>query len=92
MTQFERFKAMNLDEAVGWLDEYGLFDSSPWMKWFDQKYCKNCPSIKCKYEDGIRQFPASWCELYDKCKFFPDMPDVPDNKDIIRMWLESEEE
>lgn len=44
----------------------------------------------CKYEDGEREFPCSYCELNGNCKFFPDLDEVPDNKKIIKMWLETE--
>ena len=54
---FDKFKSMNIDELAEWLDKYGMFDNSPWMSWFDQKYCKGCEDIMCKYEDGEREFP-----------------------------------
>lgn len=87
---FDKFKSMNIDELAEWLDKYGMFDNSPWMSWFDQKYCKNCEDIMCKYEDSEREFPCSYCELNGNCKFFPDLDEVPDNKMSIKMWLESE--
>ena len=59
MTQFEKFKNMDIDQLVEWLDEYCQYDSLPWILWFDQKYCKNCEDIMCKYEDGEREFPFS---------------------------------
>ena len=43
----------------------------------------------CKYEDGGREFPCSYCELNGNCKFFPDLDEAPDNKMIIKMWLET---
>lgn len=89
-TVFDKFRSMNIDELAEWIDEHGEFDGSPWMSWFDQQYCKNCEYIMCKYEDGEREFPFSYCELNGNCKFFPDLDDVPDNKMIIKMWLESE--
>ena len=92
MTQFEKFKNMDIDHLAEWIDEYGQFDSSPWMSWFDEKYCKNCPDIIYKYADDSREFPCSYCEVYNTCKFFPDLDEVPDNKMIIKMWLGSEVE
>ena len=89
MTQFENFKNMDIDAFAEWLDEHGQFDGSPWMTWFDVQYCKNCESVMCRYEDGRREFPAAWCELEHKCRFFPDMDEVPSNKDVIKIWLES---
>lgn len=90
MTQFEKFKTMSLEEMVEWLDEYAIFDDSPWMEFWDSRYCNNCPVETMYAPDYGREMKFAWCELHDKCKFFPDMPDVPDNKDIIRMWLERE--
>lgn len=88
MTNFERFRAMGLNELVDWLDEYGAFDDSPWTQWFDCKYCKNCPDVMCHYEGREREFPCSWCEIHGKCQFFQELNDTPDNKEIIRMWLQ----
>lgn len=89
MTNYERITHMRVDEMAKWIDEHGMFDNSPWMSWFDQKYCKNCPDIICKYVDDSREFPCSYCEVYNTCKFFQNLDDVPDNKMIIKMWLES---
>lgn len=90
MTRFEELKNMDADELVEWLDECCMFDGSPWTKWFDSQYCQNCPPIMCHYSEDSREFPVAWCEINDKCKFFQDAEDVPDNKDIIKMWLELE--
>ncbi len=92
MNNFEQLKSMSLDQFVEWLDENVSFDCSPWWDWFDDKYCKNCEIIMCHYESYIpRLHPTSWCELHNnKCKFFPDMDEAPDNKEIIKLWLESE--
>lgn len=90
MAQFEKLQSMDIEELAEWLDKYGQFDGSPWMKWFDELYCKNCESIMCHYLDNEYEFPCSWCEINDKCRFFPEMDEAPDNKEIIKMWLESE--
>lgn len=91
MTWFEKITAMNIDQLAEWLDKNGMFDDSPWVLWFDENYCSNCPSIMCHYPDSEHEFPCCWCELNDdKCKFFPDMEKAPDNKEILKMWLESE--
>lgn len=92
MTNYEHITHMRVDEMAKWIDKYGMFDNSPWMSWFDQKYCKNCEDIMCKYEAGTREFPCSYCEVYDTCRFFQDLDDILDNKMIIKMWLESEVE
>lgn len=40
---------------------------------------------------------CAYCELADesgvkRCRFFPELDDIPDNKEIIKMWLEKETE
>ena len=92
MTNYEHIKSMSIDKFSEWLDEYGQFDSSPWMSWFEQKYCKICPNVMCKSADDTRIFPCSYCEVYDTCRFFQDLDEAPDNKMIIKMWLKSEVE
>ena len=87
MTVFEKFQSKNIDELIEWLDEYCVFDYAPWMKWYDETYCKNCePEIRDRTE-------YAWCELNDnKCKYFQDMDRLPNNKQVIRLWLERESE
>lgn len=96
MIQFDLFKAMTLEEFAEWLDKNGQFDGSPWMTWFNSNFCNKCESIECAYSDYWKsdanfsytgKLECSYCELEGKCKFFPEMPDTPSNKDIIIMWL-----
>ena len=84
MTVFELFKSKSIDELVDWLDENCTPDFSPWMNWWDDNCCKKCDGV---FQDGLEY---GWCELHGKCKFFQDMNDIPDNKQMIKMWLESE--
>ena len=81
MTMFDVFKSKNIDELVDWLDEYAFFESSPWIKWWDKTFCANCDGVEHEGHD------CAWCELTGKCKYFQDMEDIPDNKQIIKMWL-----
>lgn len=90
MNNFEKLKSMSAEELAEWLDKHGQFDNSPWMLWWDRNYCKNCEDIICKSSDDSRHFPCAYCEIYDKCRYFQDQEDVPDNKEIIKMWLKSE--
>ena len=101
MTNFEKIKNMSLDEFAEWVDEHGMFDNTPWMKWFNENYCDKCESIFVKAEEaekvlGIKPFyneeyECAYCEVYENCcKFFPDK--CPSNKDIIKMWLEVKDE
>lgn len=98
MNNFEKLKSFDMDQLADWLAEHSQYDHSPWSEWFDKKYCKNCESIICRHEDtekmlGLKPFfECAYCEVYDKCKFFADADDVPDEKETIKMWLESEVE
>ena len=89
MNNFDDFKSMNIDKLVEWLDKYGNFEESPWMKWFGDTYCNNikCPAEKVYVKDYGREMKFGWCELNGKCKFFPEFEDIPSNKEIIKMWL-----
>lgn len=89
MTHFDNFKMMTIEQFAEWLDEYGQFDGAPWIKWFNEQYCDNCKPIMCQYKNSEWEFPCSWCELEHKCKFFPDMNDAPNNRNIIKMWLKA---
>ena len=92
MTNFEKLKSMSVEELAKWLNENGQFDTAPWTLWFDQKYCKNCEDIECKSPDDSRKYICAYCEIYDNCRFFPDYSDVPDNLEVIKMWLKAEVE
>ena len=84
MNNFEKIKSMSVDELTKYFDDYMMFGCCPWDTWFDNNYCKKCESI---IREGSEY---AYCELCDNCKFFQDMKDVPDNKQIIKMWLENE--
>ena len=90
MTQFEKFNLMDIDTLAEWICEHGEFDGSPWCKWFDETYCRKCEPVMCHYPNSKREFPCAWCELERKCKFFMNLNEQPDSKDVIKMWLESE--
>lgn len=97
MNNYKQLTSKSLEELARWLDINGKFDDSPWEKWFNEKYCSNCASVICTCVDakeklGIKPFykrsiECAYCELENKCKFFPDMEEIPDNRDIIEMWL-----
>lgn len=90
MNNFEKLQSMSTEEFSAWLNQNGMWDNSPWSIWLDQKYCQNCEEVICKSPDDSRNYICSYCEIYDKCRFFPEHEDVPDGKEIIKMWLESE--
>lgn len=90
MTTHEKIKNMTTEEFADWLTNITADpDSTPWIKWFNYNYCSKCEAIKCKYE-GYRELLCSYCELYDKCKYFPDNNEVPDETFIVKKWLTKE--
>lgn len=90
MRIYDVFRNMSIDQLADWLDEHGVFDESPWMKWFNDTYCAKCENVMCHYPESAHEFPVFYCELEHKCRFFPDMDHEPDNREIIKMWLNLE--
>ena len=90
MTVFENIKNNSIDELAEWLDGYTVSDNSPWIVWWDENYCKKC-DVEYSYAiETNNACECAWCELNNKCKFFKEMDNVPDNKQVIKMWLLSE--
>lgn len=90
MTVFDNIKSKNIDEFAEWLDKYGMCDNSPWISWWDKTYCNSCDvEVTCIIDPDI-ELECSWCELNGKCKYFKNIDGIPNNKQIIKMWLESE--
>lgn len=84
MIMFENLQSMNIDEFVEWFAENCVHDNDPSIRWFDETYCKNC---ECVVKDGIEY---GYCELNDKCRFFQHIDGALDNKQTIKLWLQSE--
>ena len=90
MRNVDKIKSKSLDEFAEWLDKYGAFDDSPWLNWWNENYCSKCDSEVIKTLIFENETECAWCELHNKCRFFQDMDEVPDSKQMIKMWLESE--
>ena len=89
MTIFEKIKSKDIDEFVDWIDEYFNFDSAPYWKWWDGNYCSKCKAVIQTNDEG-RESEYAYCEVHGNCQFFKDACDIPNNKQTIKMWLESE--
>lgn len=90
MKVFDSIKSKNIDELAEWLNKYGVQDYSPWDNWFYNKYCSECDPIE--KTDGIYENEYTWCELNcNKCKYFQSMKEAPWGKQLVKMWLESED-
>lgn len=99
MTNFDNIKYLSLEGFAGWLaDTFEYDDQAPWNVWFDKEYCNRCETFEVPYkvaEDklGISSFGYSgtvtcgYCELYNKCRYFPDMDAQPTPEEVITMWL-----
>lgn len=90
MTKYTMIKNMSIDEFAEWLDKYMDFDNAPWWHFWDSSYCSKCKSEITYDSETDDNSEFAWCELNSKCKFFKEMDSIPGNKDIIKMWLESE--
>ena len=92
MTNFKKLQSMSIHELAEWLDENGMYDNSPWVLWWDKTYCQQCEPIVGWVSDFNRECKCAYCEAYANCRFFTNMDKVPNNKEIIEMWLNTEEE
>lgn len=91
MTVFENINFKNIDSFVEWLDKYREQSYEPWDCWFDKNYCDKCETVFQKDANGV-EHEYAWCELNHRCRFFKDMDEVPYGKQVIKMWLESEDD
>lgn len=93
MTIFEKIKQMTVEEMAEKIDNNISNDYyTPWEEWFDKKYCKNCKPILEYIPAWHREVEVAPCENLHKCSFFPDSSEMPNTKEIILKWLESESE
>ena len=101
MTNFELIKCLSLEGLAGWFDSLEYSEDSPWNQWFDSEYCNNCDSVECSHEEywgkdkepfSNRTVTCAYCELYNKCRYFPDMEAQPTHEEVITMWLRKDME
>ena len=85
MRIFDIIKSKNIDGLAEWLDKFKMWDDTPWTLWYNETYCKKCEPI---VKDGM---DYGYCELNDNCRYFKDMEEIPNSKQMIKLWLESEE-
>lgn len=71
MTNFEFIHSMDIETFAKFLNTLG-FDGTPWVEWFNRKYCNKCEGVKAKvdYDDNEHEF--SYCELEHKCHYVDD--------------------
>ena len=90
MTNFEKLKSMNEEEISEFLDSTANIDDTPWIVWFNKKYCENCETIRSYERTPDVYYDSTYCEVNGNCRYFQDKDDIPDNKEMIELWLESE--
>lgn len=96
MNNYELLTSKDIKQFAQWLDANVQHDDSPWMTWFDKKYCSKCEPEIVKREDSmsklgfellfVNQTECSYCEVYNECRFFPNKEN-PSTQEIIEMWL-----
>ncbi len=89
MTVFDMIQNKNIDELVDWINEHFAFDSAPYWLYFDENYCNHCEPVM-SLDDNGNEIEFGYCEINNNCMFFKEMDGIPDHKQIIKMWLESE--
>ena len=90
MTNFEKLKSMNEEEISEFLDSLANIDDNPWIVWFNKRYCENCEAIRSYGRNPNIYYDSTYCEVNGNCRYFQDKDDIPDNKEMIELWLESE--
>ena len=91
MTNFEKLKSMNEEEISEFLDSIASIDDSPWIVWFNKRYCENCETIRSYARIPDIYYDSTYCEVNGNCRYFQDKDDIPDNKEMIELWLASED-
>lgn len=81
MTNFEKIKQMSVDELSILMGFY-VWEESCFYKWFNKTKCKNCKNIEVQIYGKTQQWKE--CEFEGICPLFES------EKDIIKLWLESE--
>lgn len=96
MNVFEKIKSMNIDEFTEWFSKNHIDAIDQSMEWWNNTYCSKCESEIVYVPDDTSEntwrteCEVAWCEVNDNCKYFQDLDDAPDYKQIVRLWLESE--
>ena len=88
MTGYEKIKAMTIEEIADFLSEiFYSCNENDITNWFEQNYCDKCPTVKIiKCVDCPNLVNEEWHE----CEFEGNCPHYKTDKDMIKLWLESE--
>lgn len=91
MNNYDKFRSMTIEEMAQWFEKNFDCDDTPWINSFNEKYCKNCELVKGKCKDyHCNEMIFTYCELFDKCRYFEDEEGCPSDKLMIKLWLNGE--
>lgn len=85
MTQFGKIKHKKLIELAKWLDSLGGVDNTPWIKWFDETYCKKCTMYKGVPEGCTHEITFAPCECGENPCGYADLKAW----ELVALWLQS---
>lgn len=92
MNNYERIRAMTIDDLAEYLSDKWSHYDDPSMEWWNDNHCSKCESVSVYVEHLGRNLDFAWCELNDnKCKFYLELDGLPNSKEVMKMWLESED-
>lgn len=94
MNNFEKLQSMSVEELAKWLDKHLAFDDAPHTLWFAKNYCDKCDLVEGQWEGtfGTHKCEFAYCEKNHKCRYFEELPEVPDDVEMVKLWLEAEVE
>lgn len=77
MTNADRIRAMSDGELAEWICDMAYGRKTPWSDPFEKKFCDNCPTVHCTYENGKE-------DDFHECDFVDG--ECPHGSDIV-WWL-----
>ncbi len=77
MTNADRIRAMSDEELAEWISDMAYGRKTPWSEPFERKFCDNCPTVHCTYENG-KENDFHECDFVDG--------ECPHGSDIV-WWL-----
>ena len=89
ISNYEYLRSLSIDGLAEWFESnIWNWENTPWNDWFDDTYCNNCDPEFIEWEGRTNKVPIGWCELHGKCKFLQHLDDIPDDKQVVKLWLE----
>lgn len=88
MTNLEWLQSLSKEQLIEWLLQHAS-QEGPWDEWWSRHFCSRCPTVTGREKSIFtgRPLEQAYCEVGEKCCFFPELPDFPDRRIAIDMWL-----